>query len=893
MSKIELPKAYEAGQYEDALYKRWEELGLFKPWNEYNGIKPYPKKKPFVVMMPPPNATGTLHIGHAMFLTLEDIMVRYHRMKGEPTLWLPGTDHAAVATQAKVEKIIRKEEGKTRHDIGKEELLKRIHAFIAKSQDTIRMQVRKMGSSCDWSRERYTLEPNMTHAVRKMFVDMYNDGLIYRGLKMINWDPVSETTLSNEEVITKEVQGHLYHFRYPLKDSKDHITVATTRPETMLGDTAVAVNPKDKRYKKLVGRTVVLPLMNKEIPIIADDYVDPTFGTGAVKITPAHDPNDFAIGQRHKLETVTILDNEGHVNQNGGAYRGLDRKVVRKKIVEDMKALGLLEKIEDRLQSIGFSERSDAIIEPMVSLQWFVATTKPFRKGKSLQKMCQDVIRKEKITIIPKRFEKQYFNWVDNFQDWCISRQIWFGHQIPAWHCQECGDIVVSVDTPTHCANGHSKLKQDEDNLDTWFSSGLWTFSTLGWPASVKTTAGKPSKSKDLEYFHPTSVLETGYDILTFWVIRMIMMSMYALDEVPFRYIYLHGLVRDESGNKMSKSLGNIIDPLDMIPKYGTDAIRLSLSLGTTPGNDTRMSENKIASFRNFVNKIWNISRYILGSIDYVKAEKLELKSISDRYIVSELQRVIAEVTKHLDTFQFSEAGTMLYDFMWHDFADWYIEISKVEDRKNHSVLLYVLTTLLKLLHPFTPFVTEQIWSFMYPEKHLIIESWPKANKKLIDPEAEKKFTFVKGLITQIRTKRAELKIDPVRKIGATIISKKHFNVLELKVGIIGFLARLSPINISKEKKMVSGPHISIIHEDAEVVLSLEGVINIEEEKTKTMLAISNIEKQIHSLQQKLSNKNFTEKAPPTIVAEERKKLTDLSEQKILLEEKLSLFTAF
>ncbi len=883
MSKIELPKTYEAGQYEDTLYKKWETLGLFKPWNDYNGLKPYPKKKPFVVMMPPPNATGTLHIGHAMFLTLEDIMVRYHRMKGDPTLWLPGTDHAAVATQSKVEKIIRKEEGKTRHDIGRAELLKRIHTFIGESQDTIRMQVRKMGSSCDWSRERYTLEPTMTHAVRKMFVDMYNDGLIYRGLKMINWDPISETTLSNEEVITKEVQGHLYHFRYPIKNSKEHITVATTRPETMLGDTAVAVHPTDKRYKKLIGRTVVLPLVNKEIPIICDDYVDPKFGTGAVKITPAHDPNDFAIGQRHKLETITILDKRGHINENGGAYKGLDRKDARKKIVADMKALGLLQKIEDRLQSIGFSERSDAIIEPMVSLQWFVATTKPFRKGKSLQKMCQDVIRKEKIIIIPKRFEKQYFNWVDNFQDWCISRQIWFGHQIPAWHCSQCEEIVVSVDTPKSCLNGHTKLKQDEDNLDTWFSSGLWTFSTLGWP----------EKTKDLAYFHPTSVLETGYDILPFWVIRMILMSLYALDEVPFKYVYLHGLVRDEVGNKMSKSLGNIIDPLDMIPKYGTDAIRLSLSLGTTPGSDTKMSENKIASFRNFVNKIWNISRYILSSIDYEQAKKLELKSISDRYIVSELQRVITAVTKHLDQFQFSEAGTLLYDFMWHDFADWYLEISKVENRKNHSVLLYVLTTLLKLLHPFTPFVTEQIWSFIYPEKHLIVEPWPKPNKKLIDPEAEKKFKFVKGLITQIRTKRAELKIDPARKIAATISSKEHFKVLELKTGIISFLARLTPIAISKEKASVKGPHVSIIYEDTEVVLNLESVINVEEEKAKTMLTIGDIEKQLGSLEQKLSNKNFTEKAPPQIVAEERKKLTDLAEKKVLLEEKLRLFTSF
>ena len=880
MAKIELPKAYEAKLYEDTLYNQWEKSGVFAPWKA--GKNEYPTdKKPFTIMMPPPNATGTLHIGHASFLTLEDIMTRFHRMKGDPTLWLPGTDHAVVATQTKVEKIILKEEGKSRYDIGKEELLKRIHAFVADSQSTIHIQMRKMGASCDWSRERYTLEERMSKAVRKLFVDMYNDGLIYRGNRMINWCPSSETTLSNEEVIAKEVKGHLWYFKYPVKDSEEFIIVATTRPETMLGDTAVAVHPDDVRYKKLIGKTVVLPLVNREIPIIADSYVDPTFGSGAVKITPAHDPNDFQIGQRHQLKLIVILDKKGHINENGGTYKGLERYAARKKIVEDIDNLGLLLKIEDKLQNIGFSERGNVIVEPMVSLQWFVATTKPFRNGKSLQNLCQEVIRNKEIEIIPARFEKQYFNWVDNLQDWCISRQIWFGHQIPAWYCQDCNEVTVSIDPPKECQKCHSsKLIQDEDNLDTWFSSGLWTFSTLGWP----------EKTKELEYFHPTSVLETGYDILTFWVLRMIMMSMYALEELPFKTVYLHGLVRDEHGNKMSKSLGNIIDPLDMIEKYGTDALRLSLTLGNTPGNDLKISETKIASFRNFVNKLWNVSRFTLSRIDADEKLTVEPKTISDRYIVSRLQHVITQVTKHLDDLEFSEAGTLLYEFVWHDFADWYIEISKIESRYNPGVLMYVLETVLHLLHPYIPFVTEQIWSYLGKATPLIIDAWPEANKSFLDSEAEQHFTYVTTLITDIRTKKAELKIDPAKKLAAIIVSKKYHHLITTKEPIIAMLGRLNPITILEEKPSELAPHISIIEEGSEVIMMLDTTINVEEEKTKTLLAISQIEKQVASIKHKLDNTNFAQKAPAHIVDEERKKIISLEEEKVLLEAKLKMF---
>lgn len=882
MAKIDLPKAYDAKMYEDGLYQNWERANVFAPWNEHNPLELYsPEKKPFTVMMPPPNATGTLHIGHASFLTLEDIMIRYHRMKGDPTLWLPGTDHAAVATQTKVEKIILKEEGKSRYDLGREELLKRIHAFVANSQDTIHMQMRKMGASCDWSRERYTLEERMSKAVRKLFVDMYNDGLIYRGQRMINWCPASETTLSNEEVITKEVQGHLWYFKYPVENSDESIIVATTRPETMLGDTAVAVHPDDHLYQHLVGKMVKLPLMNRLIPIIADEYVDPSFGSGAVKITPAHDPNDFLIGQRHNLAVIVILDKRGHINDHGGIYQGLERYEARKQIVADLKNLGFLVKVEEKLQNIGFSERGGVIIEPMVSLQWFVATTKPFRKGKSLQNLCQEVIKNKDITIVPERFEKNYFNWVDNLQDWCISRQIWFGHQIPAWYCQDCQEITVAVEPPSACGQCQSKnIQQDEDNLDTWFSSGLWTFSTLGWP----------EKTKELQYFHPTSVLETGYDILTFWVLRMIMMSMYALEEVPFKTVYLHGLVRDEFGNKMSKSLGNIIDPLDMIEKYGTDALRLSLSLGNTPGNDLKISETKIANFRNFVNKLWNISRFILSRIEADQDLSLDVKSISDKAIVSRLQSVITEVSDHLENLRFSEAGTLLYDFVWHDFADWYIEISKIEHRYNPSVLMYVLETILHLLHPFIPFVTEQIWTYLNKKDFLIIDPWPQVKFSLRNPEAEEHFNYVKNLIIQVRTKRAELKIDPAKKVPAQIISKKHFHLLQTKEPLFAQLARLSPIIVSESKPAQSGAHISIVHEGSEIILSLAGVIDIEKEKTKIMLAISQIEKQVDGITHKLDNTNFAQKAPAHIVAEERKKIASLEEEKVLLEEKLRIF---
>ncbi len=881
MAKYELPKTYEAALYEDKLYQHWESEGYFKPWRTEEAS--YPQQAPFTVMMPPPNATGTLHVGHAMFLTLQDIMVRFQRLRGVPTLWLPGTDHAAVATQTKVEGIIRKTEGKSRHDIGKDELLRRIHAFIADSQDTIRTQVRKMGASCDWSRERYTLEDSLSRAVRKIFVDMYRDGLIYRGKKIINWCPASETTLSNEEVIAKEVQGHLYYFTYPIKDSDEVIVVATTRPETMLGDTAVAVHPEDKRYQHLIGKFVSLPLSDREIPIIADDYVDQTFGSGAVKITPGHDPNDFAIGQRHQLEVITILDTKGAINALGGKYQGLDRFVARKQIVKDMEDLGLLIKIEDKLQNIGFSERGNVIVEPMVSLQWFIATTKAFRDGQSIQSMCQDVIKNGEIKIIPERFEKNYFNWVDNLQDWCISRQIWFGHQIPAWYCDDCNQITVQIDAPKQCEHCHStNIRQDEDNLDTWFSSGLWTFSTLGWP----------EKTKELEYFHPTSVLETGYDILTFWVLRMIMMSKYALNEIPFKTVYLHGLVRDEHGNKMSKSLGNIIDPLDMIAKYGTDAVRLSLSLGTTPGNDIRISETKIASYRNFINKIWNVSRFILSRIDTDITLEVKAISISDAYILSRLQRVIGDVTKYLTNYQFSEAGTMLYDFLWHDLADWYIEISKVEGKENQGVLMHVLSTLLQLLHPFIPFVTEQIWSYIHPNQPLIISEWPQINDQFIDSKAEQQFELIRSLITTIRTKRAELKIDPVKKIPATIISDTHFDLLQIKMPVISFLARLTPISIQTNKETIQGPQLSFLSDGIEVILHLENIIDIEAEKAKTMTQIGNLEKQIDIVSTKLANEGFVAKAPAKIIEEEKARLEAMQLEKVSLEEKLRVFAA-
>ena len=655
-TQFDMPKAYESGKVEDKWYQFWMEKEYFKP-------KIDPKKKPFTIIMPPPNITGELHVGHALTATLEDIMVRWHRMKGDPTLWLPGIDHASIAAQVVVERMLAKEK-LTRYQLGREKFDKRMKEWAAQARTSITNQHRKLGVSCDWSRERYTLDPGPSLAVRQTFYNLYDKGLIYRGERIANWCPRCATVLSDLEVDHKDDYGHLWYIRYPLEDGKDYITVATTRPETMLGDTAVAVNPKDDRYAGWVGKKLVLPLIKRTIPIVADEAIDPAFGTGAVKVTPAHDPVDFEIAQRHKLPLINILNQDATMNENAGPYKGLDRFECRKKVVEDLQNEGLLDKIENYSHAIGHCQRCQTVIEPIASKQWFV-------KMEPLARPAIEAVNDGRIKIIPDRFTKVYLNWMENIRDWCISRQLWWGHRIPVWYCQDCGDMIVSVADPTTCHCGSKNIEQDKDVLDTWFSSGLWPHSTLGWP----------NDTPDLRYFYPTSVMETGYDIIFFWVARMIMMGIENTGEVPFHTVYLHGMVRDEKGEKMSKVKGNVLNPLDAIKEYGTDALRFALSTGTSPGNDMKMADNRLESSRNFVNKIWNASRFVIKSLDTDKINlEIEMTKmpVEDRWILSRLNRTIINTTKLMEDFQFGEAQRQIYDFLWTEFCDWYIEIAKI-----------------------------------------------------------------------------------------------------------------------------------------------------------------------------------------------------------------------
>ncbi len=726
----EIPKAYEPGKIEKKWYDFWLRQGYFTPEID-------PDKKPFVVIMPPPNVTGELHLGHALTATLEDIMVRWHRMKGEPALWLPGTDHAGIATQVVVEQQLAKR-GQTKDEIGREKFTKLTWEWATKSRGDIRRQHQLLGASCDWTREKFTLDEGPSKAVRTAFVRLYDKGLIYRGERMINWCPRCQTALSDLEVEHKDIVGHLYYIRYPLTQSKGFVTVATTRPETFLGDTAVAVNPADKRYKNLIGKNVTLPIMGKEIPVIADDAVDTSFGTGALKITPAHDPTDFEVAQRHNLPLVNIMNPDATMNENAGPYHGLERFACRDKVLADLKNKKLLEKIEPYSHSVGHCGRCQTMIEPRVSLQWFVQT-------QPLAKAAIEAVKEGQVTIIPERFTKIYFDWMENIKDWCISRQLWWGHRIPVWYCHGCAKVTASVDEPATCIHcGSKQIIQDPDVLDTWFSSALWPHSTLGWPEDTD----------DFRYFYPGSVMETGYDILFFWVARMIMMGLEDSGEIPFHTVYLHGLIRDESGEKMSKLRGNVINPAEAISKYGVDALRFALTTGTSPGNDINLGKSKLESSRNFVNKLWNATRFILQSLD---AERLETQAIElpprrteDQWINSQLNRLIKSVTELMENFQFGEAEQQIYDFVWSKFCDWYIEIAKIRLRSQltPSPLPFLVNTLeksLRLLHPFMPFVTEELWQSLkqrLPDKDqmpasIIIAPYPFANDKAFAPTAE------------------------------------------------------------------------------------------------------------------------------------------------------------
>jgi valyl-tRNA synthetase len=901
LKQIELAKAYEPQAVEDDIYRRWEKSGLFNPDN-LPGLGPdknQPRTESFTVMMPPPNATGTLHIGHAMFLTLEDLMTRFARMRGKAALWLPGTDHAAIATNTKVEKLLAKE-GQSKYDLGRDGFVEKVKEFILGSQHIIRKQIRKMGSSCDWSREAYTFDETRSRAVREMFVRMFNDGLIYRGYRIVNWCPRCESTLADDEVEYKDEPAKLYYMKYgPFK-------VATTRPETKLGDTAVAVNPNDDRYKDKVGTEfeVDFGIGPQTIRVIADEEVDPEFGTGVVGITPAHSAVDFAMAEKNQLPIKKVIGEDGKMTKLAGKYAGMTVEECRAAFVKDLEAAGLLARAEDFQHSISICYRCSATVEPLTSRQWFVDVNQPIaaRGDKSLKALSLEAVRGGGIEILPERFEKVYYHWMENLRDWCISRQIWFGHRVPVWYCPACtadaaaadeeavagtGDkgqilpgMVASVDTPAACpACGGTELKQDEDTLDTWFSSGTWTFSTLGWP----------EETADLKRFHPTQVLETGYDILFFWIARMILMTEYALGEVPFEKVYLHGLVRDEQGRKMSKSLENIIDPLDVAEKYGTDAVRLSLTVGNTPGNDLKMSEDKIEHFRNFTNKLWNISRFILlGGLPEGVPTRPEPKTLADRWLLARFDQVVESVTRDLEAMNYSRPGETLRDFTWGELADWYLEIAKIEGDKQ-PLLAYVLAETLKLWHPFMPFVTEEIWSRTFAEEQgmLLVAEWPEPGAALADSAALAEFGRVRDLVTAIRNIRAQYKVAPGKRIDVTVVAGADSEFIENQAAVISGLAKIEKLTVVAAGEAVEKAATAVVS-GVTVYVPLGDLVDLGAEKQRLETELAEAKKYRAALAGKLSNESFVSRAPEAVVAGEKAKLAAQEDKLAKLQEQLA-----
>ncbi len=896
MSQQNLPKTYDHKTTEEAIYEFWERNGYFKPANDPNEPDFDPTKEPFVISIPPPNVTGELHLGHAMFVSMEDLMIRYHRMKGYPALWVPGTDHAGIATQLMVEKDLEKE-GLTRHDLGREKFLERAWAWKAKYHDRIVGQIRRLGASCDWERERFTLDNGLSKAVREAFVRLYEKGLIYRGPRLINWSPGLKTAVSDLEVEYREVEGKLYYFKYTIADTDgEYIPVATTRPETILGDTAVAVHPDDPRYRKFIGKQAIVPILGRRIPVIADEYVDIEFGTGALKITPAHDPNDYEIGARHNLELISVLDEDARINENGGPYAGLDRMEARKKLWEDMRAAGLVIKEEPYRHQVPVSQRGGEIIEPMISTQWFV-------KMESLAAAGLEAVRKGEIRIVPERFEKVYFNWLENIQDWCISRQLWWGHRIPVWYCADCGKETVAREDPTHCAHcGSANISQDPDVLDTWFSSGLWPFSTLGWP----------EETPDYRYFYPTSIMETGYDILFFWVARMIMMGLEFTGKVPFHTVYLHGLIRDEHGQKMSKTKGNVIDPLVVMDDLGTDALRFTLLVGATPGNDMNLSLKKVEANRNFTNKIWNAGRFVISALTPNLSPSGGGNSstpfssppqgtgewewtLADSWIWARLQDLIRNVERLFANFQYGEAGRQIYDFFWSEFADWYIEAAKTQlaeggerARTTADTLVRVLDTSLRLLHPYMPFVTEALWRHLrqavldsaladlaagWPEA-LIVAPWPRTQTKEGWEDAKvADFSLLQDVVRAIRNLRAEKNIKPGRKLPAILVSERA-DLLRAQSATLARLAGLDADALQIAAGLPEKPegHIALVAGAVEIYLPLAGMVNLEEERARLQKDLNEAESHIARLEKLLAGP-FAEKAPPPVVQKERDKL--------------------
>ncbi|MCI7369495.1 MAG: valine--tRNA ligase [Firmicutes bacterium] len=867
----ELPKVYDPSTVEKRIYDMWQTGGYFK------GVID-PDKKPFSIVMPPPNVTGQLHMGHALDSTLQDILTRYKRMQGYAALWLPGTDHAGIATQIKVEQELREKEGLTRYDLGREKFLERVWDWKNKYGDRIVEQQKVLGASCDWDRSAFTMDETRAKSVRETFCELYEKGLIYKGNRIINWCPKCRTALSDAEVEYKDMPGSFWHIRYPIENSDEEFIIATTRPETMLGDTGVAVHPDDERYKHLVGKNAILPLVGRKLPIVADDYVELGFGTGAVKMTPCHDPNDYEVGLRHNLEQILVINEDAKII-NGGKYNGMDRYEARKAIVADLEEQGYLVKVEPYNHNVGCCYRCGTVVEPLTSPQWFV-------KMKPLAEAAIDVVKDGRIKFVPERFTKTYMNWMENVHDWCISRQLWWGHRIPAWYCADCGKITVSREDAHECVHCHSKnITQEEDVLDTWFSSALWPFSTMGWP----------DKTPELDYWYPTSVMVTGYDIIFFWVARMIFSGMEQMKEEPFKTVFIHGLVRDSQGRKMSKSLGNGIDPLEMAEKYGADALRFNLITGNSPGNDMRFYVEKCEAMRNFCNKIWNASRFVMMNLTVEDNHLPETLETEDKWILSKLNQVTKEVCDNMDSFELGVAAGKIYDFIWDSYCDWYIELTKPrlngddENAKENAqrVLLYVLTEILKLLHPFMPFITEEIWQALPHEgEALMVADYPKYDEKLHFPVDEVNFEMVMDAIKAVRARRSEMNVPPSRKSHLIIVTDKAKAFTDGEKFICK-LAYASAISVTSELPETTDGMVSVITDNARMFMPMAELVDLEKEKARMEKELASARKQLDGQIAKLSNEKFVSRAPEAVVNTEREKKAKLEALIENLEESL------
>ena len=867
----ELPKVYDPGTVEKRIYEMWQSHGCFK------GVID-PDKKPFSIVMPPPNVTGQLHMGHALDSTLQDILTRYKRMQGYAALWLPGTDHAGIATQIKVEEELRVKEGLTRYDLGREKFLDRVWEWKNKYGNRIVEQQKVLGASCDWDRSAFTMDETRAKSVRETFCELYEKGLIYKGSRIINWCPKCRTALSDAEVEYKDMPGSFWHIRYPIEDSDEEFIIATTRPETMLGDSGVAVHPDDERYKHLVGKNAILPLVGRKLPIVADEYVELGFGTGAVKMTPCHDPNDYEVGLRHNLEQILCIDEDAKII-NGGKYNGMDRYEARKAIVADLEEQGYLVKTEPYSHNVGTCYRCHTTVEPMISKQWFV-------KMKPLAEAAIEVVKDGRIKFVPERFTKTYMNWMENVHDWCISRQLWWGHRIPAWYCDDCGKITVSRTDPCECEHCHSKnIHQEEDVLDTWFSSALWPFSTMGWP----------DKTPELDYWYPTSVMVTGYDIIFFWVARMIFSGMEQMKKEPFHTVFIHGLVRDSQGRKMSKSLGNGIDPLEMAEKYGADALRFNLITGNSPGNDMRFYVEKCEAMRNFCNKIWNASRFVMMNLTVEDNHLPEALETEDKWILSKLNRVVKEVCDNMDSFELGVAAGKIYDFIWDDYCDWYIELTKprlngddeAAKESAQRVLLYVLVEILKLLHPFMPFITEEIWQALPHEGDaLMMQSYPEYSEKLNFPEDEANFGMVMDAIKAVRARRSEMNVPPSRKSHLIIVTDKAKAFTDGEKFICK-LAYASGVEVRAELPESTDGMVSVITDNARMFMPMAELVDLEKERARMEKELANAKKQLDGQNAKLANENFVSRAPEKVVNAEREKKAKLEALIENLEESL------